>query len=102
MHLAKYFGDVDVVPGGRCGQCTVCETGKPISFQRGADTKPDPAQIKAILNACPERDDPRLLARMAFGITSPRLTANKWSTMHPLFGSMVVRNILLKVPHHLS
>jgi len=26
---------------------------------------------------------------MAFGVTSPRLTANKWSTSHALFGSMV-------------
>ena len=39
--------------------------------------------------ACIVRDDPRLLARMAFGITSPRLTLNRWSTAHPLFGSMV-------------
>lgn len=54
-----------------------------------AHAVPDPAKIKAILDACPERDDPRLLARMAFGITSPRLTAGKWSTYHPLFGSMV-------------
>jgi len=48
-----------------------------------------PKQIQAILDACPIRDDPRLLARMAFGVTSPRLTANKWSTSHALFGSMV-------------
>ena len=26
---------------------------------------------------------------MAFGITSPRLTLNRWSTSHELFGSMV-------------
>lgn len=49
----------------------------------------NPSKIRAILNACPERDDPRLLARFAFGITSPRLTLGKWSTTHPLFGSMV-------------
>lgn len=49
----------------------------------------DPADVKAILDACAERDDPRLLARFAFGITSPRLTALKCSTSHPLFGSMV-------------
>jgi hypothetical protein len=72
-----------------CGRCTFCKTGAGISFQNPAQAKPDPRKLQAILNACPERDDPRLLARMAFGITSPRLTAGKWSTSHPLFGSMV-------------
>ncbi|KAK0465659.1 ATP-dependent DNA helicase [Armillaria novae-zelandiae] len=65
--LAAYFGHGDAVPKGRCGTL----------------------HVQAILTACPERDDPRLLARMAFGITSPRLTAGRWSTSHPLFGSMV-------------
>lgn len=46
----------------------------------------DPVQIQAILNDRPERDDPRLLVRLAFGITSPGLTVNKWSTSHPLSG----------------
>ncbi|KAF9244628.1 ATP-dependent DNA helicase [Melanogaster broomeanus] len=77
------------VPGGLCGTCTFCITGDAIKFDPQPDAKPDQNKIKAILAACHERDDPRLLARMAFGITSPRLTANKWSTSHPLFGSMV-------------
>jgi hypothetical protein len=87
--LATYFGDDDVVPGGLCGNCTFCKTGEPVTFGAKAVTSADPKQILAILNACPERDDPRLLARMAFGITSPRLTNGKWSTNHPLFGTMV-------------
>lgn len=77
------------MPGGLCGKCTFCKTGSGIEFDAAAESNPNPAQIKAILNACPERDDPRMLARMAFGIASPRLTVNKWSTSHPLFGSMV-------------
>ncbi|KAG7450790.1 ATP-dependent DNA helicase [Guyanagaster necrorhizus] len=86
--LATYFGHGDAVPSGRCGHCTFCKTGTGVVFRRGANTTPDSAQVRAILNACPERDDPWLLARMAFGITSPRLTAGRWSTSHPLFGSM--------------
>ena len=87
--LAAYFGDHDAVPGGMCGHCTFCTTGASIEFEPIAQTVPDPAKIREILAACPERDDPRLLARMAFGITSPRLTFGKWSTSHPLFGSML-------------
>ncbi|KAG1825860.1 ATP-dependent DNA helicase [Suillus subaureus] len=87
--LASYFGDDAAIPSALCGSCSFCQTGEGITFESGTATRPDPIKIKAILNACPERDDPRLLARMAFGITSPRLTAGKWSTSHPLFGSMV-------------
>ncbi|KAF8919658.1 ATP-dependent DNA helicase [Mucidula mucida] len=87
--LATYFGDKDAVPNGKCGQCTYCKTGKPVQFDQGANSDADAGRILSILNACPVRDDPRLLARMAFGITSPRLTANKWSTSNPAFGTMV-------------
>lgn len=87
--LASYFGDEDAVPDGMCGCCTFCKTGQGVDFDPTADAKPDPVKLQAILHTIPDRDDPRLLARMAFGITSPRLTANKWSTSHELFGSMV-------------
>lgn len=87
--LASYFGDDDAVPGGLCGMCTYCKTGEAVTFDPKATTSPDPNKIRVILNSCPERDDPRLLARMAFGISSPRLTIGKWSTSHPYFGSMV-------------
>lgn len=87
--LASYFGDGAAIPTGLCGSCSFCQTGEGISFESATAARPDLNKIRAILNACPERDDPRLLARMAFGITSPRLTAGKWSTSHPLFGSMV-------------
>ncbi|KAI0669791.1 ATP-dependent DNA helicase [Trametes maxima] len=87
--LATHFGDDNVVPDGMCGQCTFCENGQGVEFEPLAQAVPDPVAVRNILNACPERDDPRLLARMAFGITSPRLTVGKWSSTHPLFGSMV-------------
>ena len=71
------------------GKCNFCLIGAGIEFTATASRKPDLGQIRAIMAACTVRDDPRLLARMAFGITSPRLTLNRWSTAHPLFGSMV-------------
>ncbi|KAG6912027.1 hypothetical protein DXG01_000275 [Tephrocybe rancida] len=87
-NLAKYFGDDTAVPDGMCGRCTFCTTGQSVEFTGRVVAPVDHNHIQAILQACPARDDPRLLARMAFGITSPRLTFNKWSTSHPLFGSM--------------
>ncbi|KAJ6575034.1 ATP-dependent DNA helicase [Mycena capillaripes] len=88
-NLSKYFGSEDTIPEDGCGSCTFCTTGQGATFSPNPVLNIDKKQITAILNACHERDDPRLLARMAFGITSPRLTALKCSTSHPLFGSMV-------------
>lgn len=88
-NLAKHFGNEDAVPNDMCGSCTFCTTGQSVEFTLKSPTVVHPKQIQAVLDACPIRDDPRLLARMAFGVTSPRLTANKWSTSHTLFGSMV-------------
>ncbi|KAJ7786235.1 ATP-dependent DNA helicase [Mycena metata] len=88
-NLSQYFGSEDTVPEDGCGFCTFCTTGQGVTFSPHPVVSVDKKQIAAILQACHERDDPRLLARMAFGITSPRLTALKCSTNHPLFGSMV-------------
>lgn len=89
-NLSKYFGDEAVVPDGLCKTCTFCLKGQSPGFEPQVAGEPDLGQLQAILQACPARDDPRLLARFAFGITSPRLTANKWSSGHPLFGSMAI------------
>lgn len=87
--LASYFGDDKAVPnGGKCDHCSYCLTKNPVSFARFATPKLDPARLRQVLNACKDRDDPRLLARLAFGITSPRLTAAKL-TKHDVFGTMV-------------
>ncbi|KAJ7225586.1 ATP-dependent DNA helicase [Mycena pura] len=87
--LSEYFGSEDTVPEDGCGSCTFCTKGQGVTFSPNPITSVDRKQMLDILDACHERDDPRLLARMAFGITSPRLTALKVSTSHPLFGSMV-------------
>lgn len=86
--LASYFGDDDAVPNlGMCGSCTFCKTSEAVNFTRTTASLADPIRIKRVLAACLHRDDPRLLARLAFGITSPRLTAAKL-TRDPVFGSM--------------
>ncbi|KAJ3475961.1 hypothetical protein NLI96_g11481 [Meripilus lineatus] len=85
--LALYYGDDNAVPGGACGICTVCLSGSAVAFYPTADAVPDPFLVQTILEVCHVRDDPRLLARMAFGITSPRLTDNGWTKNH-LFGCM--------------
>ncbi|KAJ7630865.1 ATP-dependent DNA helicase [Roridomyces roridus] len=87
--LSNYFGGEDTVPDEGCGLCSFCTTGQGVTFTPQPIVAVDRRRLSAILGACGERDDPRLLARMAFGITSPRLTALKCSTSHPLFGSMV-------------
>ncbi|KIJ45517.1 hypothetical protein M422DRAFT_227131 [Sphaerobolus stellatus SS14] len=86
--LAEYFGDMDAVPDGVCKICTYCKTGVAIAFDPAFQTEPDPALLKSVLGICGERDDARLLARLAFGIASPRLTEMKL-TKHNLFGCMV-------------
>lgn len=47
----------------------------------------DSKAFAKVLQACPDRDDPRYIARVAFGIGSPRVTAAKLSK-HQVFGSM--------------
>ena len=86
--LAAYFGDEDAVPEGMCKSCTFCLTGAGTTFDPKFNTIADPVKVRAVLAACPDRDDPRLLARLAFGISSPRLTMNKLGK-HAVFGSMV-------------
>ncbi|KAH7340439.1 ATP-dependent DNA helicase [Rhizoctonia solani] len=85
--LAVYFGDEKAVPYASCGTCTQCLTGEGIAFDPNYVTKVDPVILRDVLNTCLDRDDPRMIARFAIGITSPRLTAAKLSS-HALFGSM--------------
>ncbi|KAL8292929.1 hypothetical protein RQP46_000623 [Phenoliferia psychrophenolica] len=71
--LCTYFGDKSV-PNGSCGNCTWCKTKKPIAFQAQISLPPNESAIKAVLATCGVRDDSRFLARIAFGISSPRAT----------------------------
>ncbi|KAI1323878.1 ATP-dependent DNA helicase recQ [Xylariaceae sp. FL0255] len=75
--LAVYFGTQ--LPGNKtsCGHCTFCLTKKPITLPPKPKVRVDLVGIDRILTCCPIRDDPRFLARVAFGIKSPRVTKEK-------------------------
>lgn len=85
--LAQHFGD-DIPDGSaECGHCTWCQTHRPVVLQSLPPVPFNQDAFNAILSAVPGRDDARLLAKIAFGITSPRVTSLKLSR-DPLFGSM--------------
>lgn len=83
--LARHFGDT--ISGERCGNCSFCITGDAAVFNVPWKKPFNKQKLEAILKACPVRDDARLLARVAFGISSPRITALKISKL-PVFGSV--------------
>lgn len=89
--LAKHFADEDTVPKGGCGHCNFCLTKTQVKFIQARNQsrkgRVDEGKLKAILAATSVRDDARFLARVAFGIPSPRVTMEKLGK-HAVFGSM--------------
>ena len=87
--LASHFGDERSIPQAGCGHCTFCLTQTPLKFVEKQQHKSqiDEEKVRAILSATTVRDDPRFLARVAFGISSPRVTVEKLGK-HSVFGSM--------------
>ena len=90
--LARHFGDSlpSVYEKSGCRHCNFCVIGKAVEYM--IDTKLtkqpiDEARIKAILRATSVRDDARFLARLAFGLSSPRVTTEKLGK-HQVFGLM--------------
>ncbi|KAI7087367.1 hypothetical protein KC356_g4204 [Hortaea werneckii] len=85
--LAEHFGDS--LPEGKaeCGECTWCETHIPRHMNKPAPRRFNVGLFDQVLRIIPDRDDPRYLARVAFGIGSPRVTAARLGR-HPVFGSM--------------
>ncbi|KAK0639514.1 P-loop containing nucleoside triphosphate hydrolase protein [Cercophora newfieldiana] len=77
LQLAEHFGMG--LPDGKlkCGHCTYCITGIPVKPPRRPLTHTTTASIRGVLKATTVRDDPRLLARVAFGIRSPRISQLK-------------------------
>lgn len=73
LGLAQHFGME--LPGGKskCGHCSHC-AGERVPQPAKPPAWIDRKKFNAILAACCDRDDPRFLARIAFGIKSPRLT----------------------------
>ena len=87
--LANHFGDEDSVPKGGCGHCHPCITEETVKFNKVTDRRgrANETRIKSILSASKVRDNARFLAKIAFGIPSPRITTEKMGR-HALFGSM--------------
>ncbi|KAI1387130.1 ATP-dependent DNA helicase [Hypoxylon trugodes] len=87
LALAQHFGMG--LPDGKtaCGHCTHCLTGKRVIMEPKLTPPVDIAGIKQILALCTVRDDPRFLARVAFGIRSPRVLQLKLQNLS-IFGSL--------------
>lgn len=97
--LAQHFGDN--LPDGKteCGHCTWCMTKIAVVQQVPPPVKFNFPAFKAVLEHIPDRDDARFLARIAFGITSPRGTKMKLSK-HPIFGSMADHSFMVALRFH--
>jgi superfamily II DNA helicase RecQ len=74
--IAEYFGETSDV-SEECGHCQWCETHRQVVLPNEPPQTPDLIKVKKILNTISVRDDPRLLAKLAFGIKSPRMAALK-------------------------
>jgi hypothetical protein len=74
--LACYFGESDSNSNApnNCGHCTWCETHVQVILPNEPPQPPDPVKVKNVLDKISVRDDPRFLAKVAFGIKSPRAT----------------------------
>jgi hypothetical protein len=90
LALATHFGDEASLGDTGCGRCQFCITGKSICMVDSKIRKApvDDQRVEAILAACSARDDPRLLARIAFGISSPRAREERCGPRSTVFGSM--------------
>lgn len=85
--LAEHFGDSLPDDAQECGHCTWCTTHEPVQLKQPPKVPWDAAAFNKILKTVSDHDDPRYLARIAFGISSPRLTQAKLGR-NPVFGSM--------------
>lgn len=98
--LAAHFGDINSVPEEGCGNCQWCLTEERVVLEGNKNKKyrktkrkkdnPDTDQerIDAVLEACPDRSDPELLAKIAFGVKSPKILRDGYGPPNKVFGSM--------------
>ncbi|KAH7254927.1 P-loop containing nucleoside triphosphate hydrolase protein [Fusarium solani] len=91
LSIAEHFGMS--LPDGKkkCGHCTFCLGGKAIELPQSPPKTLNRTAIREVLNATDVRDDARFLARVAFGIKSPRVTKLKLDRNH-VFSSMADSN----------
>ncbi|KAF2850544.1 ATP-dependent DNA helicase [Plenodomus tracheiphilus IPT5] len=75
--IADYFGDSGDGAPSECGHCTYCETHEQVVLPNEPPQPPDSVKVQELLDKVAVRDDARFLAKVAFGIKSPRMTALK-------------------------
>jgi len=87
LSLAEHFGMG--LPDGKsvCGHCTNCLTRIPVKKPTRPMVQTTAASIQAVLRATSARDDPRFLAKIGFGIRSPRISQLKLDRL-PVFRSL--------------
>ena len=93
--LAQHFGDSLPENRANCGHCTWCETHQAVKMITPPVSTWNQAAFEQILKTVPDRDDPRYLARIAFGIGSPGVTASKMA-YHKVFGSMEDQDFMVR------
>ena len=101
LSLAKHFGDKLPENKQACGHCTWCETQQPVELKKPPHAPWDSKAFFKVLETIPDRDDPRYLARVAFGIGSPRVTSAKLGKS-AVFGSMEDCSFVVCLAHPLS
>ena len=87
LSLARHFGDELPADKQACGHCTWCETQQAVELKKPPQVPWDSKAFFKVLETVPDRDDARFLARVAFGIGSPRVNSAKLGRS-PVFGSM--------------
>ncbi|KAH7399729.1 ATP-dependent DNA helicase-like protein recQ [Cadophora sp. MPI-SDFR-AT-0126] len=85
--LAQHFGDD--LPNGKteCGNCTWCKSHNAVVQRKPPPVPLNKVALQAVISRVGVKDDARFLARVAFGISSPRVTAMKLFK-DPVFGCM--------------
>ena len=96
--LAQHFGDTLPEKQQDCGHCTWCETKTALVMSKSPAKVLDQTLFDKVCAAAPQRDDPRYLARIAFGISSPRVTQEKMGS-HAVFGSMEDHDFAVGAPY---
>lgn len=77
LTLVEHFGMSLPDKKEKCGHCNFCEKGTAVELPPKESRPLDHERIRMVLDQCQVRDDPRFLARVAFGIRSPRVTTLK-------------------------
>lgn len=93
--LAQHFGDD--LPDGKteCGHCTWCMTKKAVEQKIPPPVDFNWPAWNAVLDAVEPRDDARLIAKVAFGISSPRISYELKLSKHAVFESMDDHNFMV-------